>query len=78
MIRIRGKIKCLMSWGTLSPKPPGIYRFEVQSCTGRKKLWNIHSASIKEHAESLTRLRCAATDEQSALGLLPSRALPSD
>ena len=52
-------------WGTLSPKPPGIYRFEVQSCTG------------KEQAGPQIGPRRAASDAQAALGLLPSIALSS-
>ena len=52
-------------WGTLSPKTPGIYRLEVQSCTG------------KEQAGSSIRPRRAASDAQAALGLLPSIALSS-
>ena len=27
----------LRAWGTLSPKPPGIYRVEVQSCTDKEQ-----------------------------------------
>ena len=52
-------------WGTLSPKLPGIYRFEVQSCTDKKQ------------AGSLRESRRAASDDQAALGLLPSIALSS-